>query len=912
MSFFSRLVGKAPADVSLPEQSAEAATPIAGTHAEPEALSFGPRLLELACDETDPGHRAAQKRLIELLDADEVSVEQLPWDSARRTAVLAVVAAAANPDKFSQVASRIDDASVWKTLATTGNTAKLRQLAAARIEAVDDLRAVMKLARERDKSVYRIAKEKLDAINAAARELDAQRAHMQSLAETIERLSYKPFDGAYAASVDHLEKQWRALDVEIPPDLRERATAAFDRAREVIAGHIHAAGMQAAHEAAVANAPGIRASTLEELQKILGSLYEADVFDEGARTQVSARLAKIKERWRATLDYRAATPEEMTAFPALCRAIERTCEIMSSAGTLQQQLTAAQSEGSAATIEPLERLIKDRHLLGDELPGIVASAALLAKQWREKHEAERASAADAERHIAQLIHKAQHALRAGRSRQAFGMRRSIDAKLARLPKVPKPLTERLQQLDAKLQEVEDWRRFAVTPKRSELIERMQALIGAEISPPQLAEEIKRLQEEWKTLAKTSTDSDEDWEKFHAAAQAAYAPCKAYFGAQAEQREHNLDRRRSLLARIEQYETATDWEQVDWRNVANAVRAAKQEWRTCGPTERAATKPIEKQFNSVLKRIQDRLDREYDANLERKRALVTQSQRLAELTDSAQAANEVKRLQHAWRQVGITPRAEGQRLWEAFKTHCDAVFEQRRKEHTDRMAEREQHEERALALCMEVESASQLQGEALYGSAARIREARDEYAQLGELPRDKAQEVQRRFRRAVEQFEHAIARQRQREGELAWDSFFDAVNRIRLHQLEQGALADDTELRRQIDAIERWPKGAKQAIEQRLATQANNDAGENEAQLRALAIRAEIVTGVSTPQADQSQRRAMQLQALVKGIGRGTTPAREQLEELAMEWAAVGPVATEPYEALFARFKRCWSLRHGRG
>jgi hypothetical protein len=338
---------------------------------------------------------------------------------------------------------------------------------------------------------------------------------------------------------------------------------------------------------------------------------------------------------------------------------------------------------------------------------------------------------------------------------------------------------------------------------------------------------------------------------------------------------------------------------------NALRAAKQEWRTCGPTERAATKPLEKQFDALIASVQARLDAEYTANIERKQALVGEAQRLAAIEDVAQAASEVKRLQTAWRGVGITPQGEGQRLWDEFKQHCDAVFDKRRQEHTDRMAELEQNEEQALTISIELEDLARRSGAELFAGAQRVRELRDAFAQVGELPRDKAREIQSRFRRAVDEFEHAIVRERNREASQAWTNLFDAANRIRLRQL-QPAVDDAETLRQHIAAIEHWPKGGKQAIEHKLARPFDGDLAANASTLRAIAIRAEIAAGTPTPEADQSQRRTIQLQALVKGVGRGSAPPREQLETLAFEWVGVGPVASDLYGELFARFEKAWS------
>jgi DNA repair protein SbcC/Rad50 len=921
MSFLSRLFGTAPESQGVAVNGGSAPRTTDGSADQPRkpaadtsrvsevvSLGFGEPLLRLAF-EAGPSQRAAQKRLAELIDTKTISIEQLPQESAHRASVLAIAALTVDPANFNVAAEGIAEPAAWVELATVGSSAKLRQLAASRVEAPDQLRAVMKAARESDKNVYRIAKTKLDAIHAAAKRAEETRAHMHSVAETIERHSHKPFDGAYVATVEHLVGEWKAIDVEIPAELRARVEAAIDRSREVITSHIQAAGARAAHESAVANAAPLRINTIDELKKILSALYSTATFDSAAAASVKERLDKLAERWHDTLQYKQASKDESAEFGALHRAVQRLTQSMQASGTLQQQLEKAQLAPSSQAYSQLDTLVADRLLLGEDVPTIVTTVETATAHWRDEQAAKRAAAEDAERHLAQLVRKAQHALAAGRSRQALGIRRSIEAKAKHFPALPKHIGDRLQQLDEKLQELQDWKSFAVTPKRSELIAQMQALIGVDEEPTQLAEEIKRLQEEWKELAKGSSDSEEDWTKFHEAAQAAYQPCKAYFENQAQVRESNLAQRKALVARLANYEQTTDWDHVEWKNVINALRSAKQEWRNASPSERGATKPIEKHFDELIARIQARLDAEYAANLERKQSLVAQAQKLATVEDLAQASTDVKRLQSAWRNVGITPHAEGQRLWEDFKQHCDAVFDKRRQEHTERMAELEQNEERALALCMEAEQLSQRSGAELFAAATRTRELQESFAQIGELPRDKAQEIQRRFRRGLDQFEHAIKQQRLREADQAWDNFFDASNRIRLRQLGPNGSSNDSadaELNQFVTAIEHWPKGGKQAIEQKLARKVGGDLAANEAVLRALVIKAEIATGTTTPEADQSQRRTMQLQALVKGIGRATSSVREQIEALAFEWVDVGPVATAAYDELFARFKRSWN------
>jgi hypothetical protein len=333
-----------------------------------------------------------------------------------------------------------------------------------------------------------------------------------------------------------------------------------------------------------------------------------------------------------------------------------------------------------------------------------------------------------------------------------------------------------------------------------------------------------------------------------------------------------------------------------------VRSARQEWRDSGPTDRGPTKALEKTFEALLEKVQQRLDAEYAANLERKQSLIKQAQQLANVTDLAQAANEVKRLQNAWRDIGLTAHKEGQRSWEEFKQLCDAVFDKRRAQHNERVAGLKQTEGQALALCEEAEALAKLSGAEIYTGAARLRELRDAFAAIDDLPRDSAQSIQRRFRKAVDQFERALSQQRQREADAAWGNLFDAANRIRLHQIEGTDTVE--EIRASLAEVKHWPKGGLQALERKLA-QKPSDAAANEAALRVLAIRAEIASGQTTPETDQTQRRTMQLQALVNGTGRTSATPREQLEALAFEWLAVGPAPTPVYEELLERFNRAW-------
>jgi hypothetical protein len=77
------------------------------------------------------------------------------------------------------------------------------------------------------------------------------------------------------------------------------------------------------------------------------------------------------------------------------------------------------------------------------------------------------------------------------------------------------------------------------------------------------------------------------------------------------------------------------------------------------------------------------------------------------------------------------------------------------------------------------------------------------------------------------------------------------------------------------------------------------------------VRAELIADVPTPPEDLALRREYQLQRLVATMGRGERVAPTGLDELALEWLAVGPVEAAIHDALLARLERCREAATGR-
>jgi hypothetical protein len=714
------------------------------------------------------------------------------------------------------------DTATVARLVVEGSSTRVRQLAAEAVDEPDMLRQLLRDARGGgDKSVYRILRQKCDALLAQEREIQQIEAAIEARCASLERHSKRHYDELFMPTLELFEADWRKLESRASDTTIARAQHAIARGREVIARHREKQALQEVQAAAAAQA-----------------LAQAE--QERVRQQEAAALAAEAE--------------------------------------------AAQRAAEAAQRESEEQARVEQQAAEAEAIGQLSS----------------------------LIRRAGAALRDGSTARAAGLRRAIDEKVRVFPPLPAHLAGQLQQLDARLTELKDWKDYAAAPKRTQLIEAMKALVGSQDDPEELAVEIRRLQLEWKTISKgVAADTESDWQQFHQAAQSAYQPCREYFEALARQRQENLERRMALVARLGAFEAAHDWEHPDWQLVATALRESRQEWRMHSPVDRSAGKAVQEDFDAIVQRLQERLRGEYAKNIADKQALIARAQQVLANDDSRKAIDDIKYLQQRWKAAGPVPREEDARLWEEFRRHCDAVFQKRQQEHEQHRATVEANTARAVALCEEVERIAILTGQELTEAVKELPRLQEAFRALGELSGTQARDLHRRLERALEKCEGSVARERAQSDRLSWRDLLGAANEVRAYRfaVSEGKDSGETDARQQaaeqyIAAVPRWPKGGLQVIKSVLARSDADDIAANEATLRTLCIRAEILTGQPTPASDQALRREYQMKRLVEGMGRGGNADADTSHKLILEWVGIGASRPDVYQELRARLAKC--------
>ena len=864
--------------------------------------------------------QAAKIRIASLIDDGSIVVDEFSRRDMDSLVQLSIVGFCEKPDFLTEVLSTHTDEAFLYQIAIEGVPARLRELAAAKIEDANQLKQLLKDTRGKDKLVYKIVKDKCDQLRDQEKQAEQIQADIGDLCERLEAHSKRPFDKQFVGRATRMIAAWADLESASSEPLKSQSQLAIALCQQTIETHelelATVAATKATNEAAEASINEV----VDQLHRLLSQLYASDGNAEEVAGIALAHQHQV-EQWNQAKAIVAVNNSAMKTFTLANEGMKLQMQLFNEQGSLQTQLTllasiptdAETDEKAQVAFKSLKARLQTANILPSNIvPTLVLDARkILAKNdqyWADKKKVD----IDRQRHINALISQANQALQKGLSRDAAGIRRTLERKLGALEKLPTAITAKVEQLDEALSKLLDWKNFAVEPKQQELIDQMQVLTESQDNPEALASKIRRLQDQWKSLSKDSQDQ-QLWEVFHKLAEQAYQPCKVYYDQKSEIRRSNIEKRRTLVSQLNDYVTAQPWEgngaeSIDWKLAEKLIGTAIREWQSYAPTDRDANKPVQKKFDRLLDSLRSKLSAHQQQNAERKQLLIAQVDALLENSDKRAATEKVKQLQAQWQKVGVVPRKQEQKLWRLFRASCDAVFAQRHQQSVEFKAELNTHKGVAEELIKEVLTLGALSGKALLDGRTRVTECKREFSAVGNLPKAAVASISQRFQSAVTAFDTAITNQIAQAKLQLWDNLFTASAMIGLAQTTSDESASDALLTKAQDfmaSVEQWPKNGYQALEKKMARGSALDRTEDyQKALQLLCIRAEILADQETPPEDKALRMQYQVSRLQQGFGQNSSPNGVSIQDLVIEWIAAGAVANDIYEPLLERFNHC--------
>jgi hypothetical protein len=815
----------------------------------------------------------------------------------------------------------IDLESSLAEIALQNSHPDLRLAALERIHDPELLDHVSRESRNRDKRLYRRARERLDALVAA----QACAAHLERLCVEMENLVWDGESGPNAGRFPRLEQEWRDQEAVATPELRERhmqARARFLAERQASAGRRtqrlelvasletllerlrHETEPTAEFNASIQYATGEAPAAWNHL----GPAHDAESRRQESRFQQLVQDIHEQERILHRNQVRAT----------------RLREILQQAETLLQQPSEvhdADVKHLRQRWEGLERpespsLASDLqarfdHLLDRLRARLQRQVQQRDQEWLEIQELTRQLETAAEEgELQQATHLQEQARH--RLKHSIGLSRAQMA----------AIEERLQSCAARIGELRDWRRWGANQAREQLCVTAENLIGLDADPVDIAQRIQQARDAWKALDHHEGAAPKAlWKRFNTACERAYAPCQAFFEARIRERQQNLEKKMAICEQLEQFEATTDWERVDWREADRLHRRAQEQWYKSGPVNRSDRKNLDRRFHRIAQRLDERLSVERNREVLRRQQLIQQVQALADGPDLHAAIEAAKQAQAEWHPTVQAPPRQEQALWKVFRAACDAVFARRQAEQQAAGVERQDNLARKLALCEDIETLADASNEQLAQARARLQAAQHEWEAIGPIPKAEQRTLAQRFEAAIRRFslhERSLRRTSVRD---AFQHLYERAQSCARLEARLDQPADDAVLasarqawatlpalpvvllepmQRRFDAVcQSLASGPGPVQTLRLSLERNLE------RKRIWCVCMEIVAGVESPPEQAQLRMEYQVARLSASLAGAATKAEALYDprQLQERWCLTGALPAGAAAELDARFQR---------
>ncbi len=824
---------------------------------------------------------------------------------------------AADPEIRVAAVALVKDESLLRRCALEDKSVEVRLHALERIDDEDALQEIGRLAKGHDKTVARVADQRLDELR-SRRERASERE--QLLGELAALIEVPLLD---AEALQRARLHWQGLEADAGPEHRERYAALAPRLDARLAALRQAQQEDLSHKAA-------REQLLQQLRQVGDDLASAD--PKEARSAMKIMCAGweqatplqdgwterlLQEEWQEALaqlesglrEREKLARQEETVAAAIAK-LEATLERggltprdVEAAQQHHVELTAAYGDNPAFE-KPLQRV---QHLVER-----------IAKQLAQQQEEFKANRA----RLKEAVEALEGALEQKTLDPANSAYKTATGLLADLPRPLhpqlQPLQRRLAKCEPLLRELRSWRSWSSDKAREELVAEAKQLAEADVSTEERAKTLASLRARWKALGGGSGKARRLWTAFDAACTAAHAPIKQERDEQAQQREANLAARAALCARLEQLQSETDWTTPDWRSLDREVLQAKRQWRDTGPVPHKQWDSIRARFDQALAGIEQPLGKERRHNFLQRQALAKEAQALAAVTDTRQAVAEARRLREAWQVSVASARKDEQQLWQAFNGALDEVFKRDRSARDEFMAGLEEQRQQAEALCARLEELAQLDAAGVRAQRAELTRLREAFDQLGALPKQARPALEARFRQAYEQLRQRLAAADLAHAQQA------LVQYLVLHELCERAEALAQAAPPDAAALEgleaKWqgidkPPAEKELLEQlnrrfeaaRAAIQGSGPApaaatlASNAAARNQFCLDLEILRKQESPPAAQSLRMQRQVALLENAMKGANEQPERQIRRLQLAYLRQGPVPRDQQEELARRF-----------
>ncbi len=809
----------------------------------------------------------------------------------------------------------LEDEAILILLALASATPVARKAASEKVSGLDALKQLQQ--QSSDKNVLQIVRQKIQTIK--AEEKQKQQAHdsLEQICEALERLAKLDYESQTASRVHLLETRWQQVDDQYKANFKDR----YQLAVQMFQLKANAAKQQAAlEELHIAQ---------NQLCQSICDTFEREItkLDINTKKLWKNKFENISGQWQQVC--KDFTPEIQTneRFYNLSNAAEKLTSVVEQLQQIETKQTPQEDVDAFESLSALEQthfdLVKNLNWpfvinapkLYTDLKQQHSQLKIQLKAEQKKHQ-EKRQQIDKKVTILKSHIRQKNLIKANR---LFNYIHNIVAEFP--PSLRESEEKKLELVTQSLNELRGLNKFVTAPKKESLCEQMEALINNKQKPEELMQQIKAIQEKWKSLATSDAEADDIlWERFKLAADKAYEPYQVYLKELEALKKKNLDLRKKLSVEVEAELAGVDWQHVDWKKIQSEFNQNWKKWNTLSPVFFSENKPVQQHFESLMSQFKEKLNKEknenhllYDQLIERAVALVDG----LEDDNVDEGIEQIKRLQSSWKNVGITHFNKSNKQWHKFRKLCDKVFEFKRNKHKTLLAQHDRQADSAFKIIDQIKALKRLPDEQLPASQSDYQDLKQQFEEIVDLPENRREKIEKRFKQVCDEYVSHLSglpararvsshNQTRKAAKLCAEAEnltfekpeqqrFDAI-KAEFESLENIPGKTLTTLRARVEQAQSVISGESEYDAEQM-----ND---NEKQLSQLAIELEVMFDLESPDAAKPQRMSYQLEQLQAGIKLSSDKQEklDQLVEIENQWYNIGAVRPNARKQLEERLQ----------
>jgi exonuclease SbcC len=813
------------------------------------------------------------------------------------TEILLIIASASNHSKLAKAAMDLvhDEAALFEFIMQS-NSAKARIKAAGKITTLSMLKEIEAKFKGKDKTLNRLAKNKIqEQLNAEA-ETETKKKKTESLLKQCQQLTVQAFSPTYEGQLAHLKQAW--TKAEFTEHFNAEFSDCISQCEIVLSAHKEQQDAINAQQQLTIKALVFHNKAIEQIATDVKGYKERS---PKSSDEVGGSLAQIEASWHQAEQLSKADSSLALEYSSELTMITNIHQALIKLDGIDEILNKKLTNIDSMVMQ--KKAIKS--LLNSlNWPTDLPSPAGIAKLINAEAEVEKSigqlknNEQITLQSIADKIAELESELEKGNLKHAARIQQLIKKELPLVERnQTKHLQSSFQSLSSELDRLNDWKGFAAEPKFIELCENMESLVESTLEPKDLSDAIQLLQNQWKSLGGLGDKKQHNllWARFKTASDKAYLPCQAFYDQKSNSRAFNLEQRQEICEQLEALFQMQNWDNANWKGLQKIIDKAFHEYKKFAPVDRAANTAIQARFNTATTAIKQKLGGYYQVNLDAKQALIDECSALLESDDINSAIERCKTIQNTWKTLESAGKSE-QALWIKFREKCDAIFELRNQAFQAKKAQTDTLIESAQNIAQQ---AKLLEASPSNDSLKQLAQYKQDIQQLDIPEKIKVSKINGIS--TLETLVKSNIEQASKNQDVqSWVNAHEFSAKIAQWEIDPDTSLESFESLQTLINQTELPKAVLEILLERLNSPASINTTTNAETLKAHCLDYEIAMGIDSPTGDQQARMAAQIKRLQENMGKQQPTRQQGSTQAQLDWFGFSGKA-QGYQDYQARF-----------